>query len=97
MSDQLRNSLHKDQARVITTTHKTRPQMEALSSRNLLKVLPWVNVQGGYYRVNRRLVIEIRAGKVSFVEVDPDPLAVVPLSLRQIPSFRNIDDDTVLE
>lgn len=95
--DSRRSSLHKEQARALTTTHKTRPQMEAISSRNLLKVLPWVNVQGGYYRVNRRLVIEIRAGKVSFIEpVDQNPLAILPESLKQIPSFRNIDDDSVL-
>ncbi|MDP2176571.1 MAG: family 2B encapsulin nanocompartment shell protein [Bacteroidota bacterium] len=92
MSNELRDSLSKEQARVLATTHKTRPMMEGISSRNLIKVLPWVNVQGGFYRVNRRLVIEIRGGKVSFL----DPLAIFPESLRQMPSFKNIKDDAVL-
>lgn len=93
MSNELRDSLSKEQARVLATTHKTRPMMEAISSRNLIKVLPWVNVQGGFYRVNRRLIIEIRGGKVSFIE---DPLSIFPESLRQMPSFKNIKDDAVL-
>lgn len=96
MSDNLRNSLSKEQARQLTTTHKTRPQMEAISSRNLLKVLPWVNVQGGTYRVNRRQVLEIRAGHVTFADNNGTPVIYGP-SLSQMPSFRNIKGPEVLE
>jgi CRP-like cAMP-binding protein len=94
MSNELRDSLSKEQARVLATTHKTRPMMEAISSRNLIKVLPWINVQGGFYRVNRRLVIEIRGRKVSFIK---DPLAIFPESLRQMPSFKHIKEDAILD
>jgi CRP-like cAMP-binding protein len=99
MSNELRESLSKEQARVLATTHKTKPMMEAISSRNLIKVLPWVNVQGGFYRVNRRLVIEIRPGRVSFVEdpSDKSKIKILPESLRQMPSFKTIIDDEVLK
>ena len=42
-------------ARNLATTTKSAPQMQEISSRWLLRTLPWVNVQGGTYRVNRRL------------------------------------------
>ncbi len=96
MSDQSRFSLPKQQARVITTTHKTRPQMEAISSRNLLKVLPWVNLQGANYRVNRRRVVEIRPGRISFIDNGGTPEAFGP-SISQMPIFREIQNQTVLD
>ncbi|MBK7810391.1 MAG: hypothetical protein IPI50_03970 [Saprospiraceae bacterium] len=71
MSDELNKeifSLPREQARPLTTTHKTRPQMEGISSRNLIKALPWVNVTGGHYRVNRRRIIDIRPEKVLFTD-----------------------------
>jgi hypothetical protein len=42
-------------ARNLATTTKTPPLMQGISSRWLLKILPWVQVSGGTYRVNRRL------------------------------------------
>lgn len=95
MSENLRFSLPKEQARPLTTTHKTRPQMEAISSRNLLKYLPWVNVQGGYYRVNRRQVLEIRPGKVALIDDGGTPAIFGP-SLNQMPSFHMISDENLL-
>lgn len=41
-------------ARNLATTTKTPPQMRAKTPRWLLKLLPWVDVSGGTYRVNRR-------------------------------------------
>ncbi|MES2796137.1 MAG: family 2B encapsulin nanocompartment shell protein [Bacteroidota bacterium] len=96
MSKEFFSSLPHEQARPLTTTHKTRPQMEGVSSRNLLKVLPWVNVQGGHYRVNRRRILEFRPGKVSFVgEATPTPSIFGP-SLSQMPTFRNLKNDNIL-
>lgn len=91
-------TLPKEEARQLTTTYKTRPQMEALSSRNLLKVLPWVNVTGGFYRVNRRRMIAIHPGLVSFQDDDPnvDPLIVGP-SLAQVPVFSKVNHDGLLD
>jgi len=84
MDENLRRSLPKEQARPLTTTHKTRPQMEGISSRNLLKVLPWVNVTGGFYRVNRRQVLEIRPGMVTFASPEGKP-EILGLLLRRCP------------
>lgn len=93
--DQLRISLPKEQARQLTTTQKTRPMMESISSRSLLKVLPWVNVVGGFYRVNRRRILEIRPGLVTFRSENGNPKIHSP-SLNQIPVLRDITDETLL-
>ncbi len=104
--DSKRLSLPKEQARTLASTTKTRPQMESISSRSLLKVLPWVNVSGGYYRVNRRQILEIRPGLVSFVKAEKKDgddknkeaeLAIYGPSLSQMPSLSKIKDDELLK
>ena len=52
--DRPQQSLGTAAARNLATTTKSAPQMQEISSRWLLRMLPWVNVQGGTYRVNRR-------------------------------------------
>ena len=91
-----KHSLPKEQARQLTTTHKTRPQMEAISSRNLIKVLPWVNVSGGFYRVNRRQMLQIHPYKVTFKEDEDGNLVIYGPSLNQMPVFKNIKNERVL-
>ncbi|WP_233518002.1 methyltransferase domain-containing protein [Streptomyces corynorhini] len=49
------SSLSTAAARNLATTAKSAPQMQGISSRWLLRVLPWVETKGGAYRVNRRL------------------------------------------
>ncbi|MDH4091969.1 MAG: family 2B encapsulin nanocompartment shell protein [Cyclobacteriaceae bacterium] len=92
-----RGSLPREQARPLTTTHKTRPQMEGISSRNLIKYLPWVNVTGGFYRVNRRQIIEIIPGKVTFLDEEGkgQPRIFGP-SLAQIPFLSRIKDEAAV-
>ena len=60
------SSLGTAAARNLATTTKTAPQMQGITSRWLLKVLPWVDVKGGTYRVNRRADVRgrRRAGEV---------------------------------
>ena len=53
-------SLSTAAARNLATTTKTVPQMQGISSRWLLRKLPWVQVSGGTYRVNRRLTLRDR-------------------------------------
>ena len=62
-------------ARKLATTTKTAPQMGSITPRLLLKLLPWVQVSGGTFRVNRtkvelkkteRLNIEYLNGVPSF-------------------------------
>lgn len=58
-------SLGTEAARNLATTTKTQPQMQGITSRWLLKLLPWVETVGGTYRVNRRLTYEVGDGRVS--------------------------------
>ncbi len=99
MSDKLNlklTSLPKEQAKPLTEITKTKPQMEGISSRNLIKHLPWVSVTGGFYRVNRRQVLEIRPGKVTFDTGESGPKIYGP-SLSQMPSLSKIENDEILK
>ncbi|MFD1657871.1 family 2B encapsulin nanocompartment shell protein [Streptomyces caeni] len=83
-------------ARKLATTTKSAPQMQEISSRWLLRMLPWVDVQGGTYRVNRRLTYTVGDGRVTFVKTG-DQVAVVPAELAELPALRAYDDPEVLE
>ncbi|MDR3079677.1 MAG: cyclic nucleotide-binding domain-containing protein [Streptomyces sp.] len=82
-------------ARNLATTTKSAPQMQEISSRWLLHMLPWVNVQGGTYRVNRRLSYAVGDGRVTFVKTG-DQVAVIPAELGELPALRAYDDQDVL-
>jgi len=88
-------SLGTEAARQLATTTKSVPQMQEISSRWLLRILPWVNVGGGTYRVNRRLVYEVGDGRVTFTTSGAE-VRVVPQELRELPFLRHFDDDNVL-
>ncbi|MDJ1131388.1 family 2B encapsulin nanocompartment shell protein [Streptomyces iconiensis] len=83
-------------ARNLATTTKTPPQMQGITSRWLLKVLPWVQVSGGTFRVNRRLSHTLGDGRVEFVSTGSD-VRVIPLELSELPLLRGYDDRDVLE
>ncbi|MDX3583087.1 family 2B encapsulin nanocompartment shell protein [Streptomyces europaeiscabiei] len=82
-------------ARNLATTTKSTPQMQEISSRWLLRTLPWVNVQGGTYRVNRRLTYAVGDGRVTFVKTG-DRVAVIPAELGELPALRTYEDLDVL-
>lgn len=72
-------------ARNLTHTTKTSPKMMSITPRWLLGLLPWVQVEGGIFRVNRtkvelskaeRIWVDFADGKASF---SPDALRGVPL------------------
>jgi CRP-like cAMP-binding protein len=78
-------------ARNLATTTKTNPKMMSITPRWLLSLLPWVQVNGGTYRVNRtkvelskaeRIEIDLADGKASFL----------PESLRSVPVFSRLPD-----
>lgn len=78
-------------ARKLANTTKTIPQMESVTPRWLLRLLPWVDVEAGTYRVNRvraiggaleRVDTSMEAGEAS---LDPTTLSAVPL-------LRNLDE-----
>ncbi|MFE9423782.1 family 2B encapsulin nanocompartment shell protein [Kitasatospora sp. NPDC006697] len=91
-----RLSLSTVAARNLATTTKSEPQMQGISSRWLLRSLPWVQVSGGTYRVNRRLSYAVGRGRVSFVKTGSE-VKVVPPSLREVPVLRGLEDEAVLQ
>jgi CRP-like cAMP-binding protein len=93
--DKPQQSLGTAAARNLATTTKSTPQMQEISSRWLLRTLPWVNVQGGTYRVNRRLTYAVGDGRVTFVKTG-DRVAVIPAELGELPALRTYEDIEVL-
>ncbi|MEU6554549.1 family 2B encapsulin nanocompartment shell protein [Streptomyces sp. NPDC046915] len=88
-------SLDTAAARNLATTTKSAPQMQEISSRWLLRTLPWVNVQGGTYRVNRRLTYALGDGRITFVKTG-ERVEVIPGELAELPALRSYDDQEVL-
>nr|WSX49844.1 family 2B encapsulin nanocompartment shell protein [Streptomyces sp. NBC_00974] len=88
-------SLGTSAARNLATTTKSAPQMQEITSRWLLKMLPWVSVQGGTYRVNRRLSYSVGDGRVEFIKTGTQ-VQVIPAELGELPLLRDYDDLDVL-
>jgi CRP-like cAMP-binding protein len=88
-------SLTTSAAQKLATTTKTAPQMQGITPRWLLRVLPWEEAGGGTYRVNRRLTHGIPAGLITLTG-SGDGLRVLPAELRALPPLRDFDDQGVL-
>ena len=82
-------------ARNLATTTKSAPQMQEITSRWLLKMLPWVQMKGGTYRVNRRLTYTLGDGRISFTNTGAT-VQVIPQELCELPLLRGFDDVEVL-
>ncbi|GHE87008.1 Crp/Fnr family transcriptional regulator [Amycolatopsis deserti] len=90
-----RQSLSTQAARNLATTTKSVPQMQAITSRWLLRLLPWVEASGGAYRVNRRLSYAVGDGRVTFVTTAGN-IEVIPAELGELPILRGFTDQEVL-
>lgn len=88
-------SLGTEAARQLSSTTKSVPQMQGISPRWLLKMLPWVETQGGAYRVNRRSSFAVGDGRLSFSATGAD-VRVIPAELTELPPLRDFADDDVL-
>ncbi|MFE4520175.1 family 2B encapsulin nanocompartment shell protein [Kitasatospora sp. NPDC056783] len=82
-------------ARNLATTTKSAPQMQEITSRWLLKVLPWVQAAGGAYRVNRRLTYAVGNGVVEFIKTGSQ-VRVIPAELGELALLRGYEDEEVL-
>ncbi|MFI2781306.1 family 2B encapsulin nanocompartment shell protein [Streptomyces sp. ALB3] len=89
------SSLGTAAARQLADTTKSAPQMQEITSRWLLRMLPWVEAQGGAYRVNRRLTYTVGDGRVEFVQDGAD-VRVIPRELGELALLRGFDDLEVL-
>lgn len=83
-------SLSTQAARNLATTTKTAPQMRGITSRWLLRKIPWVEAHGGSYRVNRRMQIAVGRGRVQFIH--NGDVRIVPETLAELPALRGFDD-----
>ena len=93
--EQLPMSLQTEAARNLATTTKTQPQMQGITSRWLLKLLPWVEAVGGSFRVNRRLTYTVGDERVSFTNTGAQ-IQVIPQELTELPLLRGFEDVGVL-
>ncbi|MBJ6765270.1 cyclic nucleotide-binding domain-containing protein, partial [Myxococcaceae bacterium JPH2] len=79
-------------ARQLATTTKSAPQMQGISPRWLLRMLPWVQVSGGVYRVNRRLTYTAGDDRLVFSNIGAK-VEVAPQELAKLPLLRGFDGD----
>ncbi|MFN8708825.1 MAG: family 2B encapsulin nanocompartment shell protein, partial [Planctomyces sp.] len=81
-------------ARNLANTTKTSPRMMSITPRWLLSMLPWVQVDGGTYRVNRTKIELPRAQRIG-VELAAGTATFAPESLRSVPLFSGLPDAIV--
>jgi CRP-like cAMP-binding protein len=89
--NRLQRSVTTAVARNLATTTKTSPKMMSITPRWLLSQLPWVQVNGGTYRVNRTKVELTKAERIE-VEVSGEAASFPPESLRSVPLFSRLPD-----
>ncbi|MFD9904653.1 family 2B encapsulin nanocompartment shell protein [Streptomyces sp. NPDC059063] len=82
-------------ARNLATTTKSVPQMQGITSRWLLRTLPWVQAGAGTYRVNRRLTYAVGDGRVTFIQTGAE-VQVVPEELAELGLLRGFDEADAL-
>nr|CEL17958.1 cAMP-binding proteins-catabolite gene activator and regulatory subunit of cAMP-dependent protein kinases [Kibdelosporangium sp. MJ126-NF4]CTQ90814.1 cAMP-binding proteins-catabolite gene activator and regulatory subunit of cAMP-dependent protein kinases [Kibdelosporangium sp. MJ126-NF4] len=92
---QQQQSLATAAARNLATTTKSVPQMQSITSRWLLRVLPWVQAQGGAYRVNRRLSYTVGDGRIAVTNTGSRVHVVGP-DLVELALLRTFDDEEAL-
>src|SRR5579862_4784732 len=95
MSDSiLQRSVTTSVARNLANTTKTSPKMMSITPRWLLKLLPWVQVDGGTYRVNRTKVELTKAARIA-TEISGETATFPPESLRSVPLFARLPDPII--
>jgi CRP-like cAMP-binding protein len=87
----LQRSVTTTVARNLATTTKTNPKMMSITPRWLLNMLPWVQVNGGTYRVNRTKVELSKAERVE-IDLTEGNASFSPESLRSVPVFSRLPD-----
>jgi CRP-like cAMP-binding protein len=95
MTDNLvQRSVTTSVARNLASTTKTSPKMMSITPRWLLSLLPWVDVHGGTYRVNRTKVELPKAERIG-VDVSDGTASFAPESLRGVPLFSKLPEAIV--
>jgi hypothetical protein len=81
-------------ARNLANTTKTPPQMMSITPRLLLKLLPWIQVNSGTYRVNRTKV-ELKKAERIELDFTEGITSFKPDALRSIPLFSDLDEEII--
>jgi hypothetical protein len=87
----LQRSVTTSVARNLANTTKTSPKMMSITPRFLLSMLPWVQVNGGTYRVNRTKVELPRAQRIG-VQISDGKASFAAEALRSVPLFSRLSD-----
>lgn len=82
-------------ARTLSTTTKSVPQMQGSTPRWLLRMLPWVEVDSGTYRVNRRLTYTVGDGRITCTVANGE-YRLIPAELRELRVLRELGDADAL-
>ena len=90
----LQRSVTTTVARNLANTTKTVPQMMSITPRWLLKLLPWVHVASGTYRVNRTK-IELQKPERIGIDFHHGIPSFKPESLKSIPLFSALGDEII--
>ena len=90
----LQRSVTTSVARNLANTTKTSPKMMSITPRWLLSQLPWVQVNGGIYRVNRTKVELPKAERIG-VDVSGGVASLLPEALRSVPLFSKLPDAVI--
>lgn len=90
MSDNLlQRSVTTSVARNLANTTKTSPKMMSITPRWLLSMLPWVQVDGGTYRVNRTKVELTKAERIG-IDSSDGIISFSADALRSVPLFSGL-------
>ena len=84
-------SLATEAARNLATTTKSQPQMQEITSRWLLRVLPWVEAVGGTFRVNRRASFTLGDGRIQFTMNGDEHIKPIWAELCELPMLRDLN------
>jgi hypothetical protein len=90
----LQRSVTTTVARNLANTTKTIPQMMSITPRWLLKLIPWVHVSSGTYRVNRTK-IELQKPERIGINFQEGIASFRPEALKSIPLFASFDDEII--
>lgn len=88
--EEIRQSLTVKQARNLANTTKTVPQMGSVTPRWFLQMLPWVNLEAGTYRVNRRKTV-LRSGSKVSIAIQNGIAQLSGQELRNLDLFEGVE------
>jgi CRP-like cAMP-binding protein len=91
-ADQKQDSFTQDAARNLATTTKSVPQMVGITPRYLSRLLPWVEVNSGTYRVNRQKIVLAQDEKIKF-DFEGGDSHIQAHHLRALSLFQNVDEE----